>query len=283
MRTIAWIFHEIGSFLIAISRFYLTKQRVYPEGEAGALLECFMKQGSWFDRLSHDWYQRSFFNKARDGVAVVGLVSMVGLLINAALLFAFAAGLIVFMTNKLLVMHDEARWEHVNVMVNKLIQAEASMEAGKACYENAATNLATREAEVVAHAKLMEQEVLRFAAESHALYQENQALGVVANTVMGASKDLVTDIKIATGHVNNIASGFKLHQEALQQSTDAVLNMSGAAIDFSASVRLFEKNGQTFTRATNDFCLFVNDVISAKPVDPQARLEEMSGPVFYKF
>lgn len=262
-------FVSIWSKCKALGAWFYPELEVYPPDEAGILMQRHLAQKSWFDKLSSAWNERSFLSKIAHALLFIVSSSFVGGLIGSSILLTISAVLLSIIIHKLLVSHEQHRWQAAFRLAEETIVLNNDLQATEALLNDATVAVSATQELLKDGVGLIQEQVKQIEPEIVLLQHQNEALAHVA-------VDLERDATNLRQQQENICIGFtrvsddlNIYHREIKQSGEIVASAGKNAAEFSRVVTAVQESGAKFADVVNKLSFFANQ----RPLIEQADAE----------
>jgi hypothetical protein len=239
-------FVSIWSICKAFGAWFYPSLEAYPPDEAGVRIKLHMAEKSWFDKISSAWYERSFLSKiAYASLFIVGS-SFVGLLAGSTILLTISAALLSIIIHKLLVSHEQHRWQAAHRLAEEEIVLINELQATQVLLNDATAGVNVTQKLLKDGVQLIQEQVEKIEPEIAILHHENERLAHVAVGVENDTTNLVQ-------HQENVCKGFAsisedldIYHEQIKESGQLVVSIGESATQFSRVVTAVRESNVKF-------------------------------------
>lgn len=263
-------------FFISIRRFFAKvvswfRQDTLSSGdnESTELMIRAMLPKSWFDKLTHDWVTRSFWNKLGVVSVVVFSFTVIGLFFSAAWILGLSAFFVSLTVHFGLVAHHNQRIAQARNIAAEAITLVQDLEAAQKHLDESVDAVVdvcdkTKNAnDLLRHACDALDDVAGHIRETSAEI-DNQVEIVVdsTNTLVAAQTTAVQVLEDTSAQAQNLST-------VIDESTSALSGVADAAKAFGAAVAQTQTPARNYAAAVVTFGLFVQEVVSRQCINTQ--------------
>lgn len=256
----AWIWSKCQ----ALAGWFYPTIEGYSRDEADLLMQRHMEHRSWFDKISAAWYNQSFLLKITYAFLFIAASGLVGMLVGSSLICTVAGIFLSFLTHKLLVAHEQNRWEAIRITAAEIVALEADLQASNDFFNEATTTINNTQEALSVEVDAMQQQVALLAPEIPLLQQQNEMLAFVVEAVENETSSVVQKQKEVHDELIVITEDLDQFHTQLDHTKNVVKGIEEAALGFSEAVTVIEGSQLKLADAVDKISFFATQRPPAK-------------------
>lgn len=242
-------------------------EEVFPANESGDIMRRYMAQQSWFDKISSNWVKLYFYEKATYIIGLSLISGLVGLILGAPTLLAISSVFLSFIGHTLLVSHESNRRNRAKIFAEESIALNDALKETNAFLQETASKLEQSSQALKEQTEGMKEASAALSAETQGVHERNDVLTAMVDEVKTKESHLGEQQAVVISSFETISRHLNECDKSITQTQATVVEIGQATAEFSATVKDMQRSHDSFTRATDTFCLFVNDQARAARVD----------------
>ena len=252
----------IKAWVRAMSQWFDVRVDEYPNDAQHLLIKRFLADSSWFDAISTDWAEKSFFSKIAYMGSAMLIGGLVGLLVNAVLLVVLVTGALIYSLHSLLITHDWHRRRSALIFAAETKALEANLAASQICFFDASKTLTAIQNTITSPIATLSEASMRLDTAALAMQQQHELLAPIVDGITTETHALINAQKAVVEGFGMIASNLNTYSGALEQSMTNIQTMDDAIEGFSSTSRAFKTTQDRFSQSVSNFCMF-------RPITPR--------------
>jgi hypothetical protein len=242
--------------LETIAGFFRNPKYQYPEGDEGLLMRRHMAHQSWFDSLSHRWFETSFFTKTIYFLAVTLTSAWLGLLIGAATLFVLTAGVVFALTHTLLSSHETSRRAGAELAAKENISLAKQLSDSKQLLDRATAQSNQEAANLHQQAEAVVIEIGSLDTQTRLIEQRNEQLSDVIITIEEETTALCDKERLARKELEDLSDELGHCKDTIHQSAHQIEAFEDSLAKGTIIADKALKNQERLSAAIDRFSLF---------------------------
>lgn len=246
-------FVSIWSRCKALGAWFYPSLEAYPPDEAGMRIKLHMAEKSWFDKISSAWNERSFLSKIAYASLFIAGSSFVGVLTGGSILLTISAALLSIIIHKLLVSHEQHRWQAAHRLAEEEIILINELQATQVLLNDATTGVNATQELLKEGVQLIQEQVKKIEPEIVILQHQNERLEHVAVGVENGTTNLLQQQDNVCKGFASVSKDLDLYHEQIKESGQLVVSIGESATQFSRVVTAVQESNAKFADVVKKF------------------------------
>lgn len=225
---------------------FADKQYEYPADEAGQQVKRQLAQKSWFDKITSEWVQRSFFKKFTSITSATMVAAILGMLIGAPVLSSIAMLVISISVHKLFVMHENSRYERALFSAKELIAKGKELDTIQTHLNQTTATFKDQTIILKNQSVAMGNALSNVESECLSIQSRNETLTMVVADIKQTNQNLRTQADIVTKDLSAISSCLITYEQTMETVIASTKAHTEEQAAFSETIKIFSQQAQQF-------------------------------------
>ena len=231
----------------------------FTQDESGELMRRYMARQSWFDKISYDWTNRSFFQKATFIIGLTLFSGLIGLFLGAPTIIALSVGFISLTLHSLLVSHEQDRRASARIFAAEAVALNTDLRESKKVFNEKVVELSNHAQELQNINETANNQLSLLKSENQKIIQQNAELIVQTDSLKIKAAELTEQHTAVEVKFKEMSTHLENCSQEVVRTTGTVATIGNTVSDFSVAVKDIRQSQTVFSQAANSFCLFVNE------------------------
>ena len=229
----------------------------FPQDESGELMRRYMARQSWFDKISYDWTNRSFFQKATFIIGLTLFSGLVGLFLGAPTIIALSVGFIALTLHSLLVSHEQERQASAKIFAAEAVALNTDLRESKKVFNEKSVELGNHAQELQKINETANNQLSLLKSENQKIIQQNSELISQTESLQTKAAELTEQHTAVEVKFKEMSTHLENCSQEVVRTTATVATIGNTVSDFSEAAKDIRQSQTVFSQAANSFCLFV--------------------------
>lgn len=229
----------------------------FPQNESGEIMRRAMRHNGLLDKLASKWAEQSFWRKITVIVGATLCSGVIGLILNASLLFALTACFFSLLTHAMLIGHETNRRENANRIATETIATNATLQKNEALLQKITNEYNQVKGELIHQNEKIKGLSTRLSSTNEEMNQKIETLVPTINQIQTETIQLQEHQKTVTATLHSMTTNLQTCNKTITAVTDKVETIGQSTEQFSHSIVDIQHSKNELSDAVKKLSFFV--------------------------